>query len=659
MSVDYENIDDDSEYEMEDSSHDGSLENDSSIGGHQHMPFHQATPENKQGIYQNDIASPIDVAGAPVVMTSPVLPKLDSMSLQEDEDYQEDGDYQENEEEEYEYEYSEEDYEYDDISSVPQEQQNDSQNYHQVSGGKRQPSSMMVDTATTSVAAANPNEPPSKSRCTRLRKHPESSSFGEDRISPSAVTTWEGTPHKNNKTISITELLPIMEQRIADIVEALGIPAAAAVALLCDKQWNRQTVLEAFMLDPDQTLRKAGVVHRCLNTRMAKVASGVGDDADCPICMETTTSEDSLSLPCGHSFCCKCWHDYLDNTISMEGATCMSATCPDAACQERLSEEEVQIAAPELLEKYKEFRLRSFAGAFGRWCPGPGCNRVVDKSASAMLLGSRDADCNHCGTMFCVECHEEPHAPVSCDFLQKWKVKDTDESSTVQWMTANTKHCPKCQSRIEKNGGCQYVTCRKCSHGFCWVCMGSHHVWQCNAYKQNDEVEDERLRVKNELERYIHYYTRFQGHNIAQKFALGQLKPGATVKEDSTTANREEAAVTDKPDRSPGSANGASAELDLPDYLKEANRQLVECRRVLKYTYVFAFFHFADRGLKKTQECFESHQGLLEGLTEGLSMATEKSLMEIDRQDVVNRTRVIGTFIKNILSYVDEITGIH
>jgi ariadne-1 len=333
--------------------------------------------------------------------------------------------------------------------------------------------------------------------------------------------------------------------------------------------------------------------------------------------------------------------------INLEGSTCMAASCPDATCQERLSQDEIEKIAPDLLAKFKNYQLENFAGAIGRWCPGPGCNRVVCKTLNGTLTNSFVTDCNECGTMFCVDCLEEPHAPVTCEMLQKWKEKDRDEAETVKWMTVNTKHCPNCQTRIEKNGGCQHVTCRKCSHGFCWMCMGTHHVWQCNAYKQDDDSENETLCAKNELE-----YTRYQAHKSAQKFALNQLKAKSCTVD--KFESKEEKNKTSTPFEKPP-VNETIPKLDLPDFLQDANRQLVECRRVLKYTYVFAFFHFADRKLKMTQECFESHQGTLEGLTEGLSLATEQPLKTIDRQDVINRTSAIGTFIKNVLAYVDEV----
>jgi hypothetical protein len=33
------------------------------------------------------------------------------------------------------------------------------------------------------------------------------------------------------------------------------------------------------------------------------------------------------------------------------------------------------------------------------------------------------------------------------------------------------KPCPKCGVNIEKQGGCDHMTCRKCHHNFCWQCL--------------------------------------------------------------------------------------------------------------------------------------------------------------------------------------------
>jgi ariadne-1 len=68
------------------------------------------------------------------------------------------------------------------------------------------------------------------------------------------------------------------------------------------------------------------------------------------------------------------------------------------------------------------------------------------------------AKCHACDTSFCLKCGVEPHAPVTCQHLAKWQEKCRNESETANWILANTKPCPKCSSRIEKNQGCN-VSC--------------------------------------------------------------------------------------------------------------------------------------------------------------------------------------------------------
>jgi ariadne-1 len=67
---------------------------------------------------------------------------------------------------------------------------------------------------------------------------------------------------------------------------------------------------------------------------------------------------------------------------------------------------------------------------------------------------------------------EEGHEPCSCAQLAEWSLKCVNESETANWILANTRKCPACTARIEKNQGCNHMTCRQCKHEFCWVCMG-------------------------------------------------------------------------------------------------------------------------------------------------------------------------------------------
>jgi len=192
------------------------------------------------------------------------------------------------------------------------------------------------------------------------------------------------------------------------------------------------------------------------------------------------------------------------------------------------------------------------------------------------------------------------------------------------------------------------MTCQKCKFEFCWICMGDWHdhgantggYYKCNKYdtaSPGDGPEDmsDAAKAKRELDRYLHYYQRFHAHQEAQTFAQKQLKET----EQRMVALQESSNDTRWSD---------------VEFLKTANEQLVECRRVLKYTYVFAYYFDTTGQGNMQRERFEHHQEMLERFTENLSELSEKPIPDMDRTVVVNQTRVVANFMKNILKYVEE-----
>lgn len=189
------------------------------------------------------------------------------------------------------------------------------------------------------------------------------------------------------------------------------------------------------------------------------------------------------------------------------------------------------------------------------------------------------------------------------------------------------------------------MTCQRCSHEFCWICLGDwrNHgtntggYYKCNRYDSSADTNandtSDTAKARRQLHRYLHFYKRYHAHAEGQKFAQRQLRET----EQRMVLLQESSSNTKWSD---------------VEFLKQANELLVECRRVLKFTYVYAYYFDSSNGLHR--ERFEYHQEMLERFTEGLSELSEKPLDRMDRTDVVNQTRVVERFMKNILKYVDD-----
>ena len=66
------------------------------------------------------------------------------------------------------------------------------------------------------------------------------------------------------------------------------------------------------------------------------------------------------------------------------------------------------------------------------------------------------------------------------------------------------------------------MTCKKCKHEFCWVCMGpwSEHgtAWySCNRYEEKDGIDarDAQSKSRASLERYLHVRHFLPFHALA------------------------------------------------------------------------------------------------------------------------------------------------
>lgn len=167
--------------------------------------------------------------------------------------------------------------------------------------------------------------------------------------------------------------------------------------------------------------------------------------------------------------------------------------------------------------------------------------------------------------------------------------------------------------------------------------------YKCNRYDPSSTDTDENVdRAKRELDRYLHYYKRYQNHHQAQRFAEVQLQH------------------TEKRMTELQESIGGSSWIDV-QFLKSANEMVIECRRTLKYTYTFGYYLSApcmgsgqSQSPTKHRELFESMQEDLERFTEHLSELTETKISNMDKESVVNTTRVTENFLRNLIVGCEE-----
>ncbi|XP_028072509.1 probable E3 ubiquitin-protein ligase ARI7 isoform X4 [Camellia sinensis] len=403
---------------------------------------------------------------------------------------------------------------------------------------------------------------------------------------------------------------------IVTVSTVLSISEVAASILLRHYHWSVSNVHEAWFADEVRVRKTVGLVE------WPVVQYPNSKELTCGICFENHPLDRISTAACGHPFCSACWRAYMKTSID-GGPGCLMLRCPDPYCGAAISQDMINLlASDDDKKKFARYLLRSYIedNRKTKWCPAPSCEYAIEFVAGT---GGYDVACL-CSYAFCwnlkLQCTEEAHRPVDCGTVAKWILKNSAESENMNWILANSKPCPKCKRPIEKNQGCMHMTCTPpCKFEFCWLCVSawSDHgertggFYACNRYeaaKQEgayDETERRREMAKNSLERYTHYYERWATNQSSRQKALADLHQMQSVHLEK---------LSDKQ---------SQPESQLK-FIIEAWLQIVECRRVLKWTYAYGYYLPWHEHAKR--QFFEYLQGEAEAGLERLHQCAEKDL---------------------------------
>ncbi|XVF36177.1 hypothetical protein REPUB_Repub19eG0035500 [Reevesia pubescens] len=457
----------------------------------------------------------------------------------------------------------------------------------------------------------------------------------------------------STKVITKESLLAAQRKDLNRVMDLLSLKEHHARTLLIHYCWDVDTVIAVFVeYGKDKLFAAAGVQiqdHHALFSYESSSSSFT-----CNICFDDVSANVLTVMDCGHYFCNDCWTEHFIVKIN-EGQSrrirCMAHKC-NAVCDEVKIRQLVSTRDPNLAEKFDRFLLESYIEDNRRvkWCPSvPHCGNAIRIEDDALC----EVECP-CGMQFCFSCLSETHSPCSCLMWELWSKKCRDESETVNWITINTKPCPKCRKPVEKNGGCNHVSC-VCGQSFCWLCgsaTGKEHTYNsitghsCGRYKNDLEKKSELAR--HYLERYIHYHNRYKAHIDSFKLEF-KLKEAMMEK-----INILEEKVSISKDFS---------------WIINGLHRLFRSRRILSYSYAFAYYMFGDdlfkdemnkTEIKIKQNLFEDQQQQFEANVEKLSSILEEKFDTYTEDDILSfRMRIIALSVttdnlcRNLYEYIE------
>jgi len=449
----------------------------------------------------------------------------------------------------------------------------------------------------------------------------ESGTESEDGDSINFDNSFECGDNENEKTnlfeiLKIADITTELNSLINEITVFTGISQDVCAPILEQFKWDKKALLKKY--------EKHGEIDQLLSEcKILNIGDSENKSGTCQVCFEEDYQLTLLS--CAHGFCLDCWQHYLKSKIDEKF---WLISCIDPDCKGILTESIMRNLlddGDEVLEEYKKLVACSFIQStqLVKPCPGVDCDRFIRANNSEV----RGVKCE-CNESFCVGCGEENHDPISCERLESWLKRCDEDNATKKWMTEKSQKCPKCKVPIEKDGGCDHITCNSCQHQFCWLCLSD---WQLiHACNRPENAQNEIA----SLDDFLHYSRRFMNHRNSLDLQK-QLFERVKAKIDSIKTARE----------------CTQGEVK---FLKDSLCTLADCRRTLMYTYPFA--HSLVENNYKT--IFEDNQQKLEGAVEELSQLLEKDTglenFESWKQSVIDKSKNVETRRKALIEHVSE-----
>ncbi|CDY42068.1 BnaA05g11180D [Brassica napus] len=321
----------------------------------------------------------------------------------------------------------------------------------------------------------------------------------------------------------------------------------------------------------------------------------------CGICFESYLRKEIATVSCGHPYCKTCWTSYITEKIN-NGPGCLMIKCPEPSCYAVVGQD------------------------------------MIDK-------------------LITIEEDKEKY----CRYFLRSYVKEG--KNNIKWCPS-----PGCVYAVDfgtRNGTENYVVTCLCSYDFCWNCSeDAHRPVNCDMVlvrtatvisrrtrdvTGDDETKVKRKRakrVKRTIDRYMHYYVRWANNQSSRLNAMEDLKELQAVQLEKLSVKQ------------------CFSQTQL-QFTVDAWLQIIECRRVLKWTYAYGYYIPREERTKK--QFFEYLQGEAEVGLERLHHCAEEELQhfvdETDdpstdfddfRKKLIGLTKVTKTYFENLVKALEN-----
>ncbi len=448
------------------------------------------------------------------------------------------------------------------------------------------------------------------------------------------------------------------EKKIEEFIQFSSLSKEEAELILISYNWNIELLNNDWFDKMQKILVMSGLAQTKESEKKIKdfLKKNKVDPNICLICFTEIENNDKISLKCNHCFCTYCYTEYLKEKLN-EQLTLLSTPCPLSGCNYIVTSDIFKKCFQNDLNSlriYNKCLIRNFTDSNSdiKLCPNPKCDLIIELPGHGMA----EIKCQ-CGYVFCFKCLRESHRPCDCDMVEIWEDKSKNEGENAKWLVVNTKQCPNCHKFIEKNQGCNHMTCQiaagGCGYEFCWICLGEWKThggsyYKCEKYNPNDfekKKESMKSEIKLELEKYANYFESYNEEEKNLKIAEGLNNRVQLYKE---TLEKEK--------------NQPHLELI---FLDEALETVIDCHRILKNTYIFGYFMIGQENSLYThhQEMLRKEADLLHELIELNELPRIIDITSIDdfnkefsiyKGNLKSRMSAIGKFRENLLNDIEN-----